>query len=112
MKFAVLGHAGSRIAAEPSRRGYQVTAIRVIHSQRGQLAGSSSEPKPPTHNAGLVHGGRGRFGLRNHEVATLEEIAAVMGVTRERVRQIQIESLKRLRTLIEAQGFMADVVLP
>jgi RNA polymerase nonessential primary-like sigma factor len=53
-----------------------------------------------------------RFGLRNHEVATLEEIAAVMGVTRERVRQIQIESLKRLRTLIEAQGFMADVVLP
>lgn len=53
-----------------------------------------------------------RFGLRNHDAATLEEVATVMGVTRERVRQIQIESLRRLRTLIEAQGFLAEVVLP
>ena len=40
-----------------------------------------------------------RFGLRGHQKATLEEIAVDLGCTRERVRQIQEESLKRLRRL-------------
>jgi len=46
-----------------------------------------------------------RFGLSGHEVATLEEVGADIGVTRERVRQIQVESLKRLRTLLERAGY-------
>jgi len=51
-----------------------------------------------------------RYGMGDYEPATLEEVAAVMGVTRERVRQIQTESLKRLREVCEEQGFSVDTV--
>ena len=46
-----------------------------------------------------------RFGLRGRDIATLEEIGAEMGVTRERVRQIQIEAIKRLRFMLQREGF-------
>ncbi len=52
-----------------------------------------------------------RFGLRGHEIATLEEVGQELGVTRERVRQIQIEALKRLREMLERDGFSLDSVL-
>ena len=45
-----------------------------------------------------------RFGLHGREVATLEEIGNELGVTRERVRQIQLEAIKRLRQILE-RGF-------
>jgi RNA polymerase nonessential primary-like sigma factor len=45
-----------------------------------------------------------RFGLRGHEACTLEEVGHEIGLTRERVRQIQVEALKRLRGIIERQG--------
>ncbi|MFK7159555.1 RNA polymerase sigma factor RpoS [Marinospirillum sp. MEB164] len=45
-----------------------------------------------------------RFGLRGYEATTLEEVGVEIGLTRERVRQIQVEALKRLRRYIEAQG--------
>ena len=38
-----------------------------------------------------------RFGLEGHRVMTLEEIGAEIGCTRERVRQLQEEALKRMR---------------
>jgi RNA polymerase nonessential primary-like sigma factor len=38
-----------------------------------------------------------RFGLRGEDPQTLEEVGAVIGLTRERVRQLQIEALKILR---------------
>jgi len=38
-----------------------------------------------------------RFGLQNHEIHTLEEVGKILHITRERVRQIQIEALKLLR---------------
>jgi RNA polymerase primary sigma factor len=38
-----------------------------------------------------------RFGLEGQEPLTLKEIGTVIGLTRERVRQIEIESLRRLR---------------
>jgi RNA polymerase nonessential primary-like sigma factor len=41
-----------------------------------------------------------RFGLNDRAVQTLAEIAGEIGVTRERVRQIQTEALKRLRGLV------------
>lgn len=41
-----------------------------------------------------------RFGLRGHKKGTLEEVGEVVGLTRERVRQIQIQALKRLRQLM------------
>ena len=46
-----------------------------------------------------------RFGLNGREVATLEEVGADIGVTRERVRQIQVEALKQLRTVLEKSGY-------
>ncbi len=49
-----------------------------------------------------------RFGLHGREVATLEEIGNELGVTRERVRQIQIEAIKRLRQILEREGFSLD----
>ena len=45
-----------------------------------------------------------RFGLRGFEKTTLEEIGKEVNLTRERVRQIQIEALKTLRGLLEQQG--------
>ncbi len=48
-----------------------------------------------------------RFGLNGREVATLEEVGADIGVTRERVRQIQVEALKQLRTVLEKSGYSA-----
>jgi len=51
-----------------------------------------------------------RFGLHGREVATLEEIGSELGVTRERVRQIQIEAIKRLRQILEREGFSVDAL--
>jgi RNA polymerase nonessential primary-like sigma factor len=51
-----------------------------------------------------------RFGLHGNEVATLEDIGNELGVTRERVRQIQIEAIKRLRQIMEREGFSVDAL--
>ena len=53
-----------------------------------------------------------RFGLHGFERCTLEQVGAEIGVTRERVRQIQMEALKRLRRLLKARGLSEDVLLP
>ena len=45
-----------------------------------------------------------RFGLLGHQPFTLEEVGRAFGVTRERIRQIENNTLKRLETLPEAQG--------
>jgi len=45
-----------------------------------------------------------RFGLRGHEARTLEEVGRAFGVTRERVRQIESDTLRKLGGLAEAQG--------
>ena len=45
-----------------------------------------------------------RFGIRGHEEATLEEVGKDVGLTRERVRQIQVEALKQLREIMEKNG--------
>ncbi len=49
-----------------------------------------------------------RFGLNGREISTLEEVGADIGVTRERVRQIQVEALRRLRVLLEKAGYSID----
>lgn len=45
-----------------------------------------------------------RFGLQGHDHATLEEVGVAIGLTRERVRQLQIEGLKKLRRCLESAG--------
>lgn len=52
-----------------------------------------------------------RFGLNGDDVATLEEVGARIGVTRERVRQIQVEALKKLRKTLEKDGVSIDQLL-
>ncbi len=52
-----------------------------------------------------------RFGLHGHEAATLERVGNELGVTRERVRQIQMEALRRLRRILAGQGFSEDTLL-
>jgi RNA polymerase nonessential primary-like sigma factor len=52
-----------------------------------------------------------RFGLHGYRRATLEQIGQDIGVTRERVRQIQIDALQRLRELLESHGINGDAVL-
>ena len=52
-----------------------------------------------------------RFGLHGRDVSTLEEVGSSLGVTRERVRQIQLEALKRLRDVMEREGFSVENIL-
>ncbi|HEY4128190.1 MAG TPA: RNA polymerase sigma factor RpoS [Gammaproteobacteria bacterium] len=49
-----------------------------------------------------------RFGLNGQEKGTLEDVGNAIGVTRERVRQIQMDALKRLRQILEAEGLSED----
>lgn len=51
-----------------------------------------------------------RFGLRGHEVATLEAVGEEIGLTRERVRQIQVDGLRRLREVLEGQGLSSEAL--
>lgn len=46
-----------------------------------------------------------RFGLRGYEKATLEDVGKAVGLTRERVRQIQLEALRKLRQIMTAEGY-------
>jgi RNA polymerase nonessential primary-like sigma factor len=52
-----------------------------------------------------------RFGLHGYRRATLEHIGHEIGVTRERVRQIQLDALKNLRTMMENDGISSDTIL-
>ena len=51
-----------------------------------------------------------RFGIHGHDISTLEEVGNSIGVTRERVRQIQIEALRKLREILESEGFSGDAL--
>jgi len=51
-----------------------------------------------------------RFGLRGHESATLEQVGAEIGLTRERVRQIQVNALEKLRRTLDQQGLTLESI--
>ena len=52
----------------------------------------------------------GRFGLHDHEPETLEALAERMGLTRERIRQIQQEALQKLKRHMARHGVDRDSV--
>jgi RNA polymerase nonessential primary-like sigma factor len=51
-----------------------------------------------------------RYGLCGYESATLEQVAQELGVTRERVRQIQMDALKRLKEILDANGYSFEAI--
>lgn len=51
-----------------------------------------------------------RFGLRGYEKATLEDVGKAIGLTRERVRQIQVEGLRALRQIMEKHGLSSEMI--
>lgn len=52
-----------------------------------------------------------RFGLRGFEPSTLENVGEEIGLTRERVRQIQVEGLQKLKLMMEKEGLTLDDVM-
>jgi RNA polymerase nonessential primary-like sigma factor len=51
-----------------------------------------------------------RYGLCGYENSTLEQVAQELGVTRERVRQIQMDALKKLKEILEFGGFSFEAI--
>jgi len=51
-----------------------------------------------------------RFGLRGFDTETLENVGVEVGLTRERVRQIQIEALQQLKILIRSEGLNEEIL--
>ena len=51
-----------------------------------------------------------RFGLLGYEPATLEEVGEEIGLTRERVRQIQVEGLRRMKEMLTQQGLSVETL--
>jgi RNA polymerase nonessential primary-like sigma factor len=51
-----------------------------------------------------------RYGLNGYEIQTLEQLAASLDLTRERVRQIQLEALQTLRAILRCEGVSRDGV--
>lgn len=52
-----------------------------------------------------------RFGLNGRELLTLQQLASQLMLTRERVRQIQLEALAQLRRILRRRGLSKDVLL-
>jgi RNA polymerase nonessential primary-like sigma factor len=52
-----------------------------------------------------------RFGLNGRELQTLQELAARLGLTRERVRQIQLEALAQLRGILRRRSLTKEALL-
>ncbi len=49
-----------------------------------------------------------RFGLKGHDQMTLEQVGEDIGLTRERVRQIQIDAMRRLGRIASREGYDVD----
>ena len=52
-----------------------------------------------------------RYGLNGSEINTLEQLAQSLNLTRERVRQIQIEALASLRKILRRTGLSRETLL-
>lgn len=101
---APLGENGSSTVAEivadenavnPAQRTEDNDAISQIHGLLARL---------PVRESKII---RARFGLDDGRERTLETIGARLGVTRERIRQLQQFALKKLRQMLEQQGSVA-----
>jgi RNA polymerase nonessential primary-like sigma factor len=53
----------------------------------------------------------GRFGLHNHDLETLDTLSTRLGLTRERVRQVQNEALLKLKRFLARRGIGREALL-
>ena len=53
----------------------------------------------------------GRFGLHDREPETLDVISSRLGLTRERVRQVQNEALFKLKRHLARRGFKREFLM-
>jgi len=51
-----------------------------------------------------------RFGLQNHQEETLEQVGREIGLTRERIRQIQVDALRRLGDVLRKHGLSSNLL--
>jgi RNA polymerase nonessential primary-like sigma factor len=89
----------ARREAEPSRRAHKVDLRNIVDYWVCEL---SDKQRVVVER---------RFGLHGHRRATLEQIGNEIGLTRERVRQVQLDALKNLRAMMERNGLSGDVIL-
>jgi len=89
----ILDSVADESGASPETRYAGVAAERLLSSWLDQLPSQQREV--------VEH----RFGLHGHGRRTLEEVGNLMGVTRERVRQVQLAALARLRDISRREGF-------
>ena len=66
----------------------------------GRLLGTWLDQLPRQQRDVVLH----RFGLDGHGRKTLEEVGNLLGVTRERVRQVQLAALAKLRDISRREG--------
>jgi RNA polymerase nonessential primary-like sigma factor len=86
-------------SAEPSRRAHRDDVNAIVDQWVCELG--------DTQRAVVER----RFGLHGYRRETLESIGREIGVTRERVRQIQLDALKNLREMLERQGMSGENLL-
>ncbi len=84
--------------ADESRRGPE---IEYADSAAEALLDHWLEQLTPQQRDVMQH----RFGLRRRGRMTLEEVGRLLGVTSERVRQVQLSALARLRDISRREGF-------
>lgn len=89
----ILDSIADESGSSPETRYADVAAERLLSSWLDQLPSQQREV--------VEH----RFGLHGHGRRTLEEVGNLMGVTRERVRQVQLAALVRLRDISRREGF-------
>ena len=89
----------ARRSTEPSRRAHRDDVQAIVDYWVCELS--------DTQRAVVER----RFGLHGYRRETLENIGRDIGLTRERVRQIQVDALKNLREMLESQGMSGDNLL-
>ncbi len=89
----VLDSIADENCGSPETRYAGIAAERLLGSWLDQL--------PSQQRDVIEH----RFGLHGHGKRTLEEVGNLLGVTRERVRQVQLAALARLRAISRGEGF-------
>ncbi|MEX2333966.1 MAG: sigma-70 family RNA polymerase sigma factor, partial [Pseudohongiella sp.] len=83
---------------DPAQRQHRASSCRTLHRWLAELSLRQRDV--------LVR----RFGLDGYRPGTLEQVGEDVGLTRERVRQIQIDGMRRLRRLAARDGCDLDAL--